>query len=154
MALFKCPECGERIETEGNTTPQYCPKCGYPFSKPVNTVTSEENNTTAEIKVNGSYNFAKNISIVLIIIGIVLIAIGSKCLETGFDKKDNYYNSDLYSSINQNAYVGGDAYNYIINGTYFTGYVTLASGLYITSSISIISGLGLLIYSKTKNTEE
>ena len=37
-------------------------------------------------------------------------------------------NEDSYfsSSENVNAYVGGDAYNYIINGTYTTGYFVLA----------------------------
>ena len=34
-----------------------------------------------------------------------------------YDKLTNYYYSDTLSSLNKNAYVGGDAYNYIINGT-------------------------------------
>ena len=37
---------------------------------------------------------------------------------TGFDKKDNYYNPEGSLLSSENAYVGGDAYNYIINGTY------------------------------------
>lgn len=44
----------------------------------------------------------------------------------GRDKMVNYYSSELYSSLNKNAYVGGDAYNYIINGTYATSYFVLA----------------------------
>ena len=43
----------------------------------------------------------------------------------GYDKITNYYNSD-YSMLNKNAYVGGDAYNYIINGTYAAAYFVLA----------------------------
>ena len=36
------------------------------------------------------------------------------------------YESDYLSDENVNAYVGGDAYNYIINGTYATSYFVLA----------------------------
>lgn len=44
----------------------------------------------------------------------------------GRDKMVNYHSSELYSSLNKNAYVGGDAYDYIINGTYATSYFVLA----------------------------
>ena len=37
-----------------------------------------------------------------------------------YDKKNNYKNSE-YSLLTENAYVGGDAYNYIINAGYFAG---------------------------------
>ena len=43
----------------------------------------------------------------------------------GYDKLTNYYNSENFPRLNRNAYVGGDAYNYIINGTYFSGYLSL-----------------------------
>lgn len=42
----------------------------------------------------------------------------------GYDKMTKYYNSGI-SSLNKNAYVEGDAYNYIINGTYATAYFVL-----------------------------
>lgn len=73
----------------------------------------------------------KKISIWMPIIAAILIVISISCINKGFDCKDNYYNSDKYAILNQNAYVGGDAYNFIINGTYFTGYSVLggASGL-------------------------
>ena len=38
----------------------------------------------------------------------------------------NYSESEYLSNYNVNAYVGGDAYNYIINGTYTTSYFVLA----------------------------
>ena len=42
----------------------------------------------------------------------------------------NYRNSNTsYYSKSVNAYVGGDAYNYIINACYFTGYVSLGGCL-------------------------
>ena len=53
----------------------------------------------------------------------------------GFNKMLNYRNSNTsYYSKSVNAYVGGDAYNYIINACYFTGYVSLGGCLLIVSS--------------------
>ena len=49
--------------------------------------------------------------------------------------KNEYYNSEDYYSLNKNAYVGGDAYNYIINGTYFTGYSVIGAGCMICAVI-------------------
>ena len=49
---------------------------------------------------------------------------GCITLYKGIDKMTNYYNSE-YSSRLVNAYVGGDAYNYIINGTYATAFFVL-----------------------------
>jgi len=66
---------------------------------------------------------------------VILFIAGSIFINKGFDKKDNYYNSDIYSSINKNNYVGGDAYNYIINANYFTGYIVLGCSLYVCATI-------------------
>lgn len=51
---------------------------------------------------------------------------GCITLYKGIDKMTNYYNSE-YSSKLVNAYVGGDAYNYIINGTYATAFFVLTA---------------------------
>lgn len=53
----------------------------------------------------------------------------------GIDKLTNYENTD-YSSIN--AYVGGDAYNYIINGTHATAY-------FVLTTMFVLAAIGLLI---------
>lgn len=53
----------------------------------------------------------------------------------GFYKMFIYENSD-YDCIN--AYVGGDAYNYIINSNYATAYFVLAT-------LFMILGIGMLI---------
>lgn len=45
----------------------------------------------------------------------------------GLDKMFNYNNGELYPYEYHNAYVGGDAYNYIINGNYATGFFVLAT---------------------------
>lgn len=45
----------------------------------------------------------------------------------GYDKAHNYHKGySEYSSTN--SYVGGDAYNYIINSNYATGYYVLSMG--------------------------
>lgn len=56
-----------------------------------------------------------------------------------YDKKNNYFNSDV-TFLNENAYVGGDAYNYIINAEYFAGYASLAGACAITAVISFSCG--------------
>lgn len=70
------------------------------------------------------------------VIAVFFIIIGLVLIYNGFDKKDAYYYSE-YSSLNKNAYVGGDAYNYIINANYFTGYVVLG-GIAILSAVLLI----------------
>ena len=40
--------------------------------------------------------------------------------------------------------MGGDAYNYIINGTYFTGYCALAGCMFVVSAVCGTSGLKFL----------
>lgn len=58
---------------------------------------------------------------------------GSFFIFKGFDKKLNY-REPRYSS---NAYVGGDAYNYIINSNYFTGYNVLGMGCYVITALCL-----------------
>lgn len=83
---------------------------------------------------NGARAFLLLSSVALILAGIFFI----RC---GFDKKDNYYHSEGYSSLDVNAYVGGDAYNFIINGTYFAGYCALGGALLICGTITGAIGL-------------
>lgn len=88
----------------------------------------------------------QNISKILIILSVILLLLSIFCIGMGFDKMLRYRNSEksyIYKSVN--AYVGGDAYNYIINACYFAGYFSLGGCLLITSSIFAISGI--------KNTE-
>ena len=50
------------------------------------------------------------------------------------------YRSSEYHSLSVNAYVGGDAYNYIINGNYATGFFVLSMGLFISGTLCVIGG--------------
>lgn len=56
-------------------------------------------------------------------------------LYLGYDKMANYD-----TALNKNSYVGGDAYNYIINGTYSTSFFVLAT-------LFAILGIGFIIVS-------
>lgn len=96
-------------------------------------------------------NRTKNIvAILLIVLAVVLIATAIYCLTSGFDKINNYYNSENYPSLNINAYVGGDAYNFIINGTYFAGYMALGGSLLVCAAICAVTGLLLLLKSSSQ----
>ena len=69
-------------------------------------------------------------------------------LYKGIDKMSNYYYSENYPSLNTNAYVGGDAYNYIINGTYATAF-------FVLTATFVLAAIGLMILhyvSKEKST--
>lgn len=48
-------------------------------------------------------------------------------LYKGFDKISNYSNSESILKEKVNVYVGGDAYNYIINSNLSTSYFVLAT---------------------------
>lgn len=77
----------------------------------------------------------------LLIIAVVFYLISGVMLYKGYDKMTNYYNSEYSTSRNVNAYVGGDAYNYIINGNYATGFFVLAAGFIIAGTICLSSGM-------------
>ena len=64
----------------------------------------------------------------LILIGILAIIASPFFFYQAYDKYVNYNNPEESSILTENVYVGGDAYNYIINGTYFTGFSILGVG--------------------------
>ena len=74
------------------------------------------------------------------ILSAVLIVLSCLSFAKGFALKNDYYRSESYPSLNQYAYVGGDAYNYIINGTYFTGYSTIGSAAALGAVVLLCTG--------------
>ena len=88
--------------------------------------------------------------VIRIIAGIFLI-MAIIFYQQGFDKKDNYYYDEDYTLLNKNAYVGGDAYNFIINGTYFTGYLVIGSAMMISGMILLLISEGFLAQSALAN---
>ena len=77
----------------------------------------------------------------MIVVAAILIVTSCIFLYKGFDKKNNYKYSEYSLIEDVNAYVGGDAYNYIINGTYFTGFVVLAGFAFIGACIFCVVGI-------------
>ena len=120
MAVLKCSECGKEDIVESAV---YCPKCGsklkHPDEKSV-LLTSTEKPSINESKIS----FLKSLRILVCVIAFIGIVISIVFFSKAKDVKEVYHNSDYGS---KNAYVGGDAYNYIINGTYFTGYSIIGS---------------------------
>lgn len=170
MSLIKCPECGKEVEDSLDI----CDNCGFPFdgtekelisdvieekipkseevdfSKKKDNRTEHQNDPMINVmhqtsnenkKISSHRRIIRNI---LLFVGGICFIIGCYFTMVGFDKKNTYYNSK-YSFLDENVYVGGDAYNYIINGTYFMGYLTLASGMFITAGITTTAGLYFML---------
>ena len=85
---------------------------------------------------------------IIIFIVTIILAILSIVLD-GFDVKENYYYSSDYSLLNKHAYVGGDAYNYIINANYFTGYMVIGCSCIICAIISGVTAIVINIDKKS-----
>lgn len=66
----------------------------------------------------------------------------------GFDKMFNYSNGEAPPYEYHNAYVGGDAYNYIINSNYATSFFVLAT-------MFALMGIGFIVlYYLSKMADE
>ena len=154
MAMINCPECGKEIDE----LIEICPECGYPVKKErlkeerkqqhiekVNAYRnkqererSERERAKEEERKTIEYRLGK-IQTGLVLCSIICGIIAGIFFYKGYNVKNVYHNSDTYYSSNQNAYVGGDAYNYIINGTYFAGYMAVG-GAFTVSSIILLTG--------------
>lgn len=76
--------------------------------------------------------------------------ISAATLGMGLDKMFRYDNGEYYPYEYHNVYVGGDAYNYIINGNYATGFFVLAT-------MFALMGIGFIVLyylSKMTNGQE
>ena len=117
----------------------------------------KQTKNTAENKSKAPLNKEKACKITKIIT-IIFISLGVIFLCMSFYKKNSYSNPDSdsaysYNTEYTNSYVGGDAYNYIINGTYFTGYAVLGMGSLIIASITGTATLRLSIKLEENNYE-
>ncbi|WP_255293871.1 hypothetical protein [Bacillus toyonensis] len=61
-------------------------------------------------------------------------------LYLGIDRIEGYYYSEYSSELSKHAYVGGDAYNYIINSNILTGYFTLSVSFFVAGTMLIATG--------------
>ena len=86
------------------------------------------------------------------IVGIILVFCSFLFIGLGTYKKDVYEEGTTYRE-GKNAYVGGDAYNLIINGTYFAGYYALGGAIFVSGIIMISAGAIIEeLQSKNNNT--
>lgn len=89
-------------------------------------------------------NMKNYLKMFLFCLAIVFVILFGVVTYKGYDKLTNYYNSE-FGVLNKNAYVGGDAYNYIINGTYAAAYFVLAAGFLISGIVCMTGGFIIIV---------
>lgn len=149
--LVKCPHCGNDL---GQLEKKVCPECGkenfkqvancvfcgYPFQEEQKTSNIvDDNRSTSSLGSNGSKTLEKAHR--LRITSYIFFVISGIFFILGLYVKHVYANSDYSYVTNRNAYVGGDAYNFIINGTYFAGYAVLTIGFLICAIIMLTTAI-------------
>ncbi|MES9701277.1 MULTISPECIES: hypothetical protein [Bacillus] len=72
--------------------------------------------------------------------GIIFYIHSVILLYLGFDRLGGYRMSDEFSDLNKYVYVGGDAYNYIINSNVLTGYFVLSGSFFVAGTMLIATG--------------
>lgn len=90
---------------------------------------------------------------ILLLLAVLLFVLSGYEYLAGQDKLTNYYNSENFPSLNRNAYVGGDAYNYIINGNYATGCFVLAVGGLVSGVICVCSSIIVSVIPEKKKPQ-
>lgn len=130
MSVIKCSECGQEFES---SLPQ-CPNCGCPRNLAETKVAETKVAETKAAKSPGDiFSVLRG---TLLLLAAICTIVSGVFFYKAMDVKNHYYNSN-YSSLNKNVYVGGDAYNYIINGTYFAGYSSIAGASMVCAAIFI-----------------
>ncbi|MFC3804020.1 hypothetical protein [Cohnella sp. GCM10012308] len=87
-----------------------------------------------------------------IICAFIMFGTSGILIYLGVDRFKNYYMSENYSSLNKYAYVGGDAYNYIINTNLMNGYFILAAAAFIAGTLLL--GIGFVVHAIYKHQED
>lgn len=131
MPMIKCPECNN----EYDNVKKMCPNCGCP----TDFVQANTKNSAVKKDNFSKIRYLRRIKNYFLVASVICFLVAYIFFSKANNVKNNYHNSDSYFSVSENAYVGGDAYNYIINGTYFTGYSVIGSALVICGSLFIIS---------------
>lgn len=155
MAVLKCTECGKEGIVESAA---YCPECGSRLKHDLPSKDCMDRPEAKDALLNTTGNgrssdgailsLLKSLRVLVCTIAFIGIIISIVFFAKARDVKEHYYNSD-YSS--KNAYVGGDAYNYIINGTYFTGYSVIGSAGMLGAVILFSNAVMLTVKIKEYN---
>lgn len=159
--VLKCSECGHTLDDGNEDITCKCLTCGNvivgnleyfvdensSFMQP--TKQAEKKDINKKSHIDGLRSMRTKV----IILAVIFIIVSGVFFGKGNNVKNEYYNSE-YSTLNKNAYVVGDAYNYIINGTYFTGYSVIASAMLICGMILISNSIVITIKIKEYEWKE
>lgn len=127
--MWKCKNC----MTANEDSALACTNCGADKEN-----ADEKTFTMIQRKNNPKIDMKRAMFVSL---SVIFLALGCLFVSQGLDKKNNYYHFEDYPSLSKNAYVGGDAYNYIINAGYFAGYMALGGCMFICSTITLTSAM-------------
>ena len=119
-----CEKCGAELQEEMKT----CPRCGAEEAIAKDVRQNEPNTYKRKRTTNAS---------VWSVLSVFSLLSSFFTLYKGIDRLVNYVNSD-YSWRTVNAYVGGDAYNYIINGTHATAFFVLTA-MFVLAAIGLMA---------------
>lgn len=142
---YVCPRCGYTVKenlTPDAPQPSFCPKCGSTLRS------AEDPPSHLEFVERQRTGVTKKMARILLALAIVLALIGGALFVKGAYVKNVYQN---YTFSSTNAYVGGDAYNYIINASYFSGY--MAAGGSCVVSACLFLGFSFLLRSRAKTDD-
>lgn len=126
----ECPDCCNKIPLGS----KICPKCGYDLDPAERYDFSYHQKSKNSVKARSFKGFA----IVFFIVSALTLALGLFKMFSYENHQSYRYSDDMgehHRSDNINAYVGGDAYNYIINGNYATGFFVISMGTLISGVI-------------------
>ena len=158
QSILKCKQCGKPLDDGEEQIYCKCTTCGNTISGNLDYFVSLKTNlklekTLTDNNVTFPYNnktdsfnidLIRNIKNTLIVIALLFFIVSVIFSYKAYNVKNDYYNTE-YSILNKNAYVGGDAYNYIINGTYFIGYAVIASSAFISGVILCSRTINLIV---------
>lgn len=156
-SVLKCSKCGHALD-DGNEDITYkCLTCGKVIVGNLEYFVGENDSftqpTEKDINSKSRIDGLRSMRTKVIILAVICIIVSGVFFDKGNNVKNEYYNSD-YSTLNKNAYVNGDAYNFIINGTYFTGYSVIASAMLICGVILINNSIVITIKIKEYEWQE
>lgn len=130
-----CKKCGAMISSRQSK----CEKCGWEVPQNDQDVVSSPTEEQA-LTVSGQ-NHAEKVKTkwsVWCYLAIASLCCGAFTFYKGLDKMFRYDSGDSYPHKYVNAYVGGDAYNYIINGTYATAFFVLTAR-FVLAAIGLVA---------------
>lgn len=134
MSWGFCPNC-RKVVNKGVTA---CPNCGYSLLDQ-NTPEPQKYNVKSEVSDShqGNKDSSRHFS-VWCFLSIASLMSGIISFIKGINRLTQYENSEYSWGEHINAYVGGDAYNYIINGTHATAF-------FVLTAMFVLSAIGLLV---------